>query len=101
MEDWLNSEDVLSKADVMIYQGSSLSFYQAIIHRVPTIVVPKHPGHEIIARYVSKSGIGEVLDYYHLKENAVIKTLERILADDFIFNCAQQRIKEDHAGIWC
>jgi UDP:flavonoid glycosyltransferase YjiC (YdhE family) len=80
--DWLNSEDVLGKVDAMIHQGSSLSFYQAILHQVPTIVIPKHPGHEIIARYVSSSRIGETLEYYGLKERTIINTLDKIFADD-------------------
>ncbi|MBN2215024.1 MAG: hypothetical protein JW723_12350 [Bacteroidales bacterium] len=82
VEDWLNSESVLEKADIMIHQGSSLSFYQTIIHQVPSIVIPKHPGHEIIGRYVENSGIGEVIDYFSIREKKFYKILEKILEND-------------------
>ncbi|ROO63298.1 UDP:flavonoid glycosyltransferase YjiC (YdhE family) [Micromonospora sp. Llam0] len=58
----VDQQRVLSRADVFVTHGGSNSFHEAIIARVPMVVVPFFGDQPLVARQAARLGIGISLD---------------------------------------
>ncbi|MBI5066227.1 glycosyltransferase family 1 protein [Candidatus Woesearchaeota archaeon] len=56
--DRVNQMDLLSKADVFITHGGSNSFHEAVLQKVPMIVIPFFGDQPLVGERVKKLGIG-------------------------------------------
>ncbi|MFV2019673.1 glycosyltransferase [Micromonospora sp. LOL_023] len=62
VEHAVDQQQVLSRADVFVTHGGSNSFHEAILARVPMVVVPFFGDQPLVARQAQRLGIGIDLD---------------------------------------
>jgi UDP:flavonoid glycosyltransferase YjiC (YdhE family) len=58
VRDRVDQQKVLSRADVFVTHGGSNSFHEALLHRVPMVVVPFFGDQVLVARRAEELGIG-------------------------------------------
>ncbi|HEX7745186.1 MAG TPA: nucleotide disphospho-sugar-binding domain-containing protein [Micromonosporaceae bacterium] len=58
VRDRVDQQKVLSRADVFVTHGGSNSFHEAVLHRVPMVVVPFFGDQVLVARRAEELGIG-------------------------------------------
>ena len=63
-QDFVNSNEVLAGANLMVFNGSALSMYQAIVYEVPMIAIPKNISQSFYADVIENNRISK-LSIYH------------------------------------
>lgn len=58
VRDRVDQQEVLSRADLFVTHGGSNSFHEAVLHRVPMVVVPFFGDQVLVARRAEELGIG-------------------------------------------
>ncbi|MEV0397014.1 glycosyltransferase [Polymorphospora rubra] len=62
VHDRVDQQRILSRADVFVTHGGSNSFHEALLARVPVVVVPFFGDQPLVARRAAELGIGIALD---------------------------------------
>ncbi|MEV7225586.1 nucleotide disphospho-sugar-binding domain-containing protein [Polymorphospora sp. NPDC051019] len=62
VHDRVDQQRILSRADVFVTHGGSNSFHEALLARVPVVVVPFFGDQPLVARRAAELGVGIALD---------------------------------------